>query len=325
MSGSTTGTAGILVVNRVNSYGLVQDYEILADVLHDADVKFELAKSHHRRLLDRLFGGKEAECLLFLERIYPAWANASTRRWVVPNQERFPKRHLGFLKKNDVVFAKTRHAAEIFQREGAQTDLIGFTSKDRRRPGAARDWSRFLHVAGANTLKGTETILTLWAAHPEWPELTLIQKAANAPKQVPANVKLLSGYLSDEQLADLQNICGVHLCPSRSEGWGHYILEAMSVGAVVVTTDAPPMNEHITTESGILVGYSRTEPRHLGTNFFVDPVALERAITRAIDITEAEKVALGEAARSRYVEIDRGFRSAATAAFRKRFAELGRT
>lgn len=323
MSERTARNANVLIVNRSNNYGLAQDYGILAPILKDAGVNATLAKSHHRRFIDRCLGKREAECLLFLERIYPAWAKASDRRWLVPNQERFPRRHLRFLGKDDVVFAKTRHAAELFRREGVPTDLIGFTSRDRQRPGVARDWNRFLHVAGANTLKGTETILALWAAHPEWPQLTLVQSARNAPVKVPSNVLLQSGYLGDEQLADLQNACGVHLCPSRSEGWGHYILEAMSVGALVVTTDAPPMDEHVTRECGILVEYSRAEARHMGTNFFVDPAALERAIMHVLSLKAEDRVSFGQASRARYQEIDSDFRTMATTAFRNRAAVLG--
>lgn len=44
------------------------------------------------------------------------------------------------------------------------------------------------------------------------------------------------------------------LCPSIMEGYGHYINQARASGAVVVTTDANPMNELITSsEMGVLI------------------------------------------------------------------------
>jgi hypothetical protein len=33
-----------------------------------------------------------------------------------------------------------------------------------------------------------------------------------------------------------------HVCPSQYEGWGHCLHEGLGVGAVVLTTDAPPMS-----------------------------------------------------------------------------------
>lgn len=38
----------------------------------------------------------------------------------------------------------------------------------------------------------------------------------------------------------------IHVCASEREGFGHYINEARAAGALVVSTDHPPMNELIT-------------------------------------------------------------------------------
>jgi ABC-type nitrate/sulfonate/bicarbonate transport system ATPase subunit len=111
------------------------------------------------------------------------------------------------------------------------------------------------------------------------------------------------------ELKKLQNACGIHLCPSRSEGWGHNIVEGLSCGAVVVTTDAPPMNEHVGPEFGLLVATARTEARHMGTNYFVAIDALEAAVERAIRMPHQQLAAMGSLARQRFLEIDREFRA----------------
>src|SRR5690606_11864581 len=101
--------------------------------------------------------------------------------------------------------------------------------------------------------------------------------------------------------------CGVHLCPSLSEGWGHYIVEAMSCRAVTLTTDAPPMNELVAPDRGVTVPWNRQESRHLGWNFHADPAALEREIVRLIAMPETDKAAIGTRARAWFEQNDRGF------------------
>src|SRR5690606_34092893 len=92
------------------------------------------------------------------------------------------------------------------------------------------------------------------------------------------NIRHLLERVDDATLRTLQNSNAIHLCPSEAEGFGHCIAEAMSCGAVTLTTDAPPMNELITPERGVLVNYNRTTKQRSGANYYVDPVDLERKI-----------------------------------------------
>jgi glycosyltransferase involved in cell wall biosynthesis len=215
----------------------------------------------------------------------------------------------------DHVFCKSRHAVDVFSRFHGSVHYMGFTSPDRRDASVRPDYGRFLHLAGGSALKGTETLLTLWNRHPEWPTLTLLwHRRKGAPAAVPENVRLVDRYLHDAELRTLQNRCGIHLCPSLSEGWGHYIGEALSCGAVTVTTDGPPMNELVQPDRGVLVPWHRWEPRRLGVNYHVDPAALEATVTALVNRPEEEKAHLGRAARAWFEEND--------ARFRDRFGEL---
>ena len=303
-----------LIVGRSNNYGLTSDARLLVDALHQAGSEAGYVRVRSRGFVDWILRRKRARTIIHLERAFPRWLNGGRAHWLIPNQERFPARQKFMLGRLDRVLAKTRHAQEIFSKLGADTTYLGFTSHDRHDPSVKKDWNRFFHLAGGSTLKGTEDLLALWRAHPEWPELVLVQKAENAPADIPPNVRLLSGYLDDQGLKRLQNACGVHLCPSRAEGWGHTIVEGLSVGALVVTTQAPPMDELVDADCGVLVTCNRSEPRHLGFNFYVDPRALEASIEAIIAMPEAEKVRLGAAARRRFLALD--------AAFRERVREL---
>lgn len=301
----------ILIVNKDNSFGLTRDTNLLIEALASIGRSEGVATKgiRARNVLDRLLRRKQAKTIIHVERAFPLWYSAARHNLLCPNQERFPRRHIKRLKGIDLVLAKSRHAEEIFRSLGAPTAYVGFTSEDRLDDSVAKNWNSFFHLAGGSTLKGTEDVIELWSRHPEWPELVLVQRDPHPKAAGVPNIRVVSGYITDAELRKLQNSCGLHLCPSRSEGWGHHLVEALSVGAVTVTTDGPPMNEHVTADCGILVPYARTEPRHLGTNYCVDLEAMEAVINNLLTMDVAQKQTLGSAARQRFVEIDTGFRT----------------
>jgi hypothetical protein len=304
----------INIIARRNGVGLDRDVDLLHDVLSAAG--FEVTISHCRGIspFRRLFPqAAQFDANLFVERIFPRWLGSAPINMVIPNQERFPKRHLPLLRRMDYVLAKTAHGKEIFSKHVPNTHLVRFTSPNLLDPEIQKEESHScLHLAGRSTLKGTETVLALWEKHPEWPPLTLIQCQENAPDSVPENVTLLTDYLSDEEIQRHLNLNLIHLCPSLSEGWGHYIVEAMSCGAVVVTTDGPPMNELVSEGRGVTVPFHKSEPRHLGTNFHVDPDALESKL-KALFTTSPESLKqTGDAARDWFLSNDQQFRETLT-------------
>ena len=257
-------------------------------------------RSHLRDLSRRRRRGLPPpyDLVLMEEHIAPEYLEDARFRVLLPHPEWFLPRDLEALGRIDLVLAKTRETARVFMGQDCRTACIGFTSDDRLMPNVPRERA-FFHLAGSSRTKGTERLLGLWRRHPEWPRLTVLQHPREASPGTPAaNIEHRVEYLDDPELKRLQNAHRFHICPSETEGYGHYLVEAMSVRAVVITVDAPPMNEMISPERGIAVPWSRTGTQHLATTYYFDDAAMERAIDAAIRMDDARCEAFGAAARA---------------------------
>ncbi|MGH8182065.1 MAG: glycosyltransferase [Rhodanobacteraceae bacterium] len=238
--------------------------------------------------------------VLMEEHVAPAFLEDAPQRVLLPHPEWLLPRDVELLPRIDLVLAKTREAERIFTACGRRSTCIGFTSDDRRDATVPRERA-FFHLAGSSRTKNTEPLLALWHRHPEWPRLTVVQHPREAkPGAVAVNIDHRIGYLDDAALKHLQNAHRFHLCPSETEGFGHYIVEAMSAGAVVITLDAPPMNEMITPERGILIPHAGTGKQHLATTYYFDDAAMETTITRTLALDEDTCARMGAAARAWY-------------------------
>ena len=243
-----------------------------------------------------------------LEHVWPQFLHEARCNVVVPNPEWFDRRDVAFLPCIDRIWAKSGYAQALFAARGCSSSWIGFDSEERYWPQIARE-ERFFHLAGRSPLKGTGRLLALWRRHAEWPPLTLVQdlEAQTGEQALPSNILIHRGYLGDEALRSLQNSHRFHLCTSEAEGWGHYIVEAMSTRAVTLTCNAPPMNELIDAQRGLLVE-GRSAGRHnLACLYRFDDQALERSVERALALSQSEVQAMGDAARSWFISNKRGF------------------
>lgn len=72
----------------------------------------------------------------------------------------------------------------------------------------------------------------------------------------------------------------------------------MSCGAVAITCNAPPMNELVRPDRGLLVAATAAGTLNAATRYQFDEAALEVAIERARRMDSAEYEAMGAAARA---------------------------
>jgi len=250
------------------------------------------------------------------ERLRPKYVPLARRNVLMPHPEWFDvawTKDLGLI---DSVFAKTRHAVPLFEALGCRADFVGFTSIDRRLADVPRE-PTFFHLGGRSGNKGTQATVDAWLRHPEWPLVTIIQrKPLKLPPTLPSNIRLITDYIDDADLRTLQNRNLFHLCPSETEGFGHHLVEGMSVGAITLATDAPPMNEMVTNERGVLVPYVRTGTQQLATTYFVDGAAIEAGVARMLALDAAQRRSLSDAAREWWEQNDRAFRQRLATAIR---------
>lgn len=255
----------------------------------------------------RLRGDDCYDVNLLLEHVRREDLPFARRNLLIPNPEWCLPKDVELLPRIDGVLVKTCHAKPIFEALGCHTASIGFTSVDRLDASVPRERT-FFHLAGRSTNKGTDRLMALWRRHPEWPLLTVVQSPrTGAPGTAAANIAHRIDYIDDAELKRLQNTNAFHVCCSETEGFGHYIGEAMGVGAVVLTTDAPPMNELVTSGRGVLVAFDETGTQNLATTYHFSETALEAAVQRCITMDNAGRDALGRNARAWFEQNDAGF------------------
>lgn len=272
--------------------GLGIDARLLADVVRELGHSVEI-----HDLRSRPKQSAPADCAIFLERFDSRFAGRFNV--VIANPEWIRPDDAARMGRFELVACKTREAMRVMSAHVAEDRLIytGWTTVDRFRPEIGRSFGECLHIAGCSVQKGTDAVLRAWQENTDLPKLTVVdwrEKSSNLPDR--PNLRILRERVDEKSLLALINGCGVHVCPSVTEGFGHTIHEAMSCGAVLITTDAPPMNEQ-TRDCAVLVPPTSNRPMRLATACDVSPSGIAAAVRKVVAMSGAQCQAMGNAAR----------------------------
>jgi len=237
---------------------------------------------------------------LHLEELYHELIPFSEHNILIPNQEWLRSGTQQLITKKIKLWCKTQYACQQLDSLSKQITFLGFSSPDRLNSNIQRKNNHFIHVAGKSAQKGTIPLLTVWQQHPEWPTLRVISRNPAHQGYRQPNIELISDFLTEEQLSLLMNESVFHLCPSESEGFGHTIVEALSIGAIVITTNGPPMNELVDSECGFLVNWKSKKKQYFSEMYSIDEQDLERIISKVLVLTEQKIKAMRIKSRQKY-------------------------
>lgn len=229
----------------------------------------------------------------------------------IPNPEIIVDRTLSLLSLVDHIWHKTKLSVCAFRTYAPQAAHLftGFTSLDPQIK--VKRYDRFGHFRGKASNRHSAQILNVWRNNPHFPELRYhFYQELNGTWEEPfefkewltcRNISIMAGKVNKDLYNQQISECGIHLCLSGIEGFGHYINEARAMGAVVVVIDAPPMNEFIDNYSGILIPSSDRCEMGLVYRHIVTEADIKLSIDKIIELSQEHLRDLGSSARNRYL------------------------
>jgi len=278
----------INLISRDNGVGLTTDMELLEAIFRPAGHDVMRVSWRDRAM-------RRCQVAIFLELFNPALMPYAAKSVGIFNLEWFEPRWRPWLPRLRQLWAKSVESHQTMRQWGLRNvHHTGFAGRDMLDESVPREL-RCVHLAGHSSLKGTEQVIQAWRLDPGLPELTIISERE---WDAPTYVRQLRGHIAEADKRRELNAAAIHVCPSRSEGWGHYITEALSMRATVVTTDASPMNEHVRPEHGVLVPSTVAGRRNFADDHAVSPHAVAEAVRRAADMSEQERATVGALGRA---------------------------
>jgi hypothetical protein len=242
-----------LISNHRKNTGLSQDVYILRGILtavFDKDVHISLFQYSQPLCA-------EADFNIFLEVLNPALFPYASKNIWIPNHECTFKTWIPYLKMFDEIWVKTHEAQDIFKSLTSTTvRYIGWTSLSKEFP-QKKNYFKAIVPVGRNLNREVDVLfeayLKLKARNPEiYRALPVLNIVSIRPIQVPHALKdsvVVHGFLSDKEYDELLKECGLCICLSKAEGFGHAVNEAMSSGCNLILSSISPFLHSVVGEA----------------------------------------------------------------------------
>lgn len=273
-------------------------------------IKVRLVKLSLR--IKRFFNRDSNVVVIHLERVSQKGLLVGGHNILVPNQEWCAKHVLSLLSYIDVIWCKSKLAVAIFSELGYSTEYISFCteldSSVMRNEVLINQEKGFFTRIGPSRNRGAEQLAKLWAKHSEWPILKMVVDPEYRPDTIAENIEYIGYIHSDEEFNCLANSVPFHIFLTEAEGFGHLIVESMSRGAIVLMTNASPMNEYASQESAILMSAYYAGQLQLSPRFHVNDDVIEAAVEKALSLNSEAKFTISKMAANINGELIQKFR-----------------
>uniref|UniRef100_A0A6C0KFL7 Glycosyltransferase 2-like domain-containing protein n=1 Tax=viral metagenome TaxID=1070528 RepID=A0A6C0KFL7_9ZZZZ len=246
-------------INIVSNYrpktGLMQDVGILRGILvaaYGEDIKMN--RVHHM-----MPECPEAEVNIFLEVVNPALFSFAARNIWIPNAEWTYRAWTDYIPMFDEIWCKTTECLDIFTKYTPNTRYIGWTSIDKVWDPIKhkKNYYKAIVPVGKNIFRNPKPILQAYfrilnsdpKIYTKLPVLNIVYDSSviqfHVPDEIKSKVHLHDKLLTDTEYDDLLRECGLCICISACEGFGHAVNEALTVGCNVLLSPIRPFIENI--------------------------------------------------------------------------------
>lgn len=299
----------INIIFTNNKSGLTHDAKILAKSL---DVLYSKNKNINIKIRPCNFYSFEtgyADINIYLEIPNPLLNHYAKINILIPNQEWFYKSWTPYLDDFDFIWCKSNLAYDIFKNlvDSEKVINLGWTSIDRFIPKYSEDKVNFLHIAGKSPYKGTNRLIENWDE--KFPILTIIYSNPNIKTIDKNNINYINDHIPDDELIKIMNENKVHLCLSEAEGFGHYIMEALSTKSVVITTNSKPMNTFVSENFCVDINEKLDNIKGIiGKKCYFKSNSFQNKIQEILKMDKKTLIKIGSENRERYLDFNKNFR-----------------
>ena len=247
-----------IIGNFAPNTGLHQDACILRGMLNTVfGDSVHMFKVHH--IYPQC---NDAEVNIFLEVVNPSLFSYARKNIWIPNVEWIFKSWVPYLDMVDEIWAKTHETYEILRNiTNTPVKYIGWTSIDKTYS-KKKDYSKAIVLVGKNVYRNPKQLLRAYIEiHEKSPwlfeKLPILHipytptevYIPEIPEQLKPKIVLYPGVLNEHDYDTLLSECGLAICLSAAEGFGHAINEALSSGCNVLLSCISPFRDTLIHDS----------------------------------------------------------------------------
>lgn len=308
-------------VNFIGSFGkntgVSQDVSILHGlVAHVLDKDAQIRHINHRAP-----SCPQAEVNFFVEVINPALLAYAGKNIWIPNPEWTYRTWEPYAKMVDEIWVKTREAETLFLKWTPNVKYVSWTSIDKTYPTlGSKNPNKGIVPVGTNVWRDPKPVLQAYSrilaqnptVFPSLPHLTIVHVPSRVPMgDIPEGLKskitVRSEVIPEDEYKALLHECGLVICTSAAEGFGHAVNEALSAGCVPILSPIQPFREMVKNVLWVSNAKTIDHPQCLGTLEDVDVDSLADAFIHYTKMTDDDRRAVTMDSRESYEDRHEAF------------------